>query len=697
MKVKVKEAWKKAIRTGLAAILFAVAIGGASVGGGPSIVHAAGNMYYVDAAGGNDANLGTSPALAWKTLSKVNATTFSAGDQILFKRGGVWYGQLYPKGSGALAGGVATPVTISSYGTGAKPLIDGGSLAQGAAVYLLNQEYWTIDGLEVTNNSGSDNATGVPRYGILVKGDNAGKRLNGITITNNDVHGVNGCYNCNGTIDPHINAGITVFSAQDTDAFANVYIGGNAVTDVGRNGITVWDYSFTSEYVNVPDGFNTRVVSIDANKAGAGLTVENNIVTRPDGDSILVYGYKNALIQHNVSNGAGQRSMPGYSMDSSAGIWPTMGDGTVVQYNEAFGTKLNSTDGQGFDVDNGHTNAVVQYNYSHDNQGGFLLLMDGYSSRNTVRYNISANDGANGQKGLITFSLGLPDLTNIYNNTFYIGAASAANPVYCDLCPGTNPGSWTFKNNIVYNLGSGTWQRPPGNNGTFDYNLFYGNHPASEPSDAHKLTNDPKLTNPGASPAGLSSPVGYRLQTGSPALYSGTVIAGNGGKDYFGNAVSATDAPSRGFSEGPGITQASAYVDPASDWSYTFSRSAASNWRVDASNAIYFNGDTGRFTRNTTATAELVYSLPNARQFSALIYEFSIDLSKVKFYSSPNGTVWTVVPSVYAPPTLVANGWSYTTYTPSANLPSGTNYLKVEFSDTTSAYGTQLSQISLTT
>ena len=60
-----------------------------------------GTTYYVDADNGNDSNPGTSPAQAWKSLTKVTATTFQPGDQILLKSGCVWNGEwLWPKGSG---------------------------------------------------------------------------------------------------------------------------------------------------------------------------------------------------------------------------------------------------------------------------------------------------------------------------------------------------------------------------------------------------------------------------------------------------------------------------------------------------------------------------------------------------------------------------------------------------------------------
>src|SRR6185369_56254 len=56
--------------------------------------------YYVDATAGNDSNSGLSAGAAWKTIGKVNAATFAAGDQILFKRGEVWRESLVPPSSG---------------------------------------------------------------------------------------------------------------------------------------------------------------------------------------------------------------------------------------------------------------------------------------------------------------------------------------------------------------------------------------------------------------------------------------------------------------------------------------------------------------------------------------------------------------------------------------------------------------------
>ncbi|MFD2328140.1 hypothetical protein ACFSR7_02690 [Cohnella sp. GCM10020058] len=642
--------------------------------------YAANTTYYVDSASGSDAAIGTSTGTAWKTLAKVNGVTFQPGDKILFKRGGVWNGQLHPLGSGS----AGNPITIDAYGTGSRPLVNGGSLASGAAVYLVNQQYWVIQNLEVTNDSGTDNSGtattgGAPRYGIYIESNGAGK-LNSFRIANNYVHNVNGCFNC-GAVAPHTNGGISMFAAGASDGFNGVVVEGNTVDHVGRNGINIWDASYHT-------GDQTVVV---ASQLSTGLTVQNNSVSYTDGDGILVFGFKDSLIQYNVSNGAGQKMIAGFNMNASAGIWPTRSIGTIVQYNEAYGTRTTDTDGQGFDVDLGHYGAIVQHNYSHDNEGGFLLLMGPYTNTSTIRYNLSVNDAYGGQKGVITFSYGVPEGTNIYNNTIYIGSG-LKNPIYCDGCDASTPGNWSFKNNVIYNMGAGTYSYPAAG-AVIDSNLFYGNHPASEPADAHKLTSSPLFVSAGSSAPGLSAAAGYKLAAGSPAIGSGTLVAGNGGKDYFGNVVSGTVAPSRGFHEANVFAAPTTLTDPAADWSVSSAHSA--NMAFDATNPSYFNGDAARFKRSSTATGYVVYNYAGVTGFAADIYEFGIDLTKVKFYSSPDGTTWTVAASVHTTPAATSAGWAYTQYAPAATLPAGTNYLKVEFSDTSSAWGTQLGQIVL--
>lgn len=79
--------------------------------------------YYVDAQSGNDSNNGLTTATAWKTMSKVSTFSsspgFSAGDQILFKKGQVFSDYIYFRSSGSSG----NPIVLGAYGTGNKPCL----------------------------------------------------------------------------------------------------------------------------------------------------------------------------------------------------------------------------------------------------------------------------------------------------------------------------------------------------------------------------------------------------------------------------------------------------------------------------------------------------------------------------------------------------------------------------------------------
>ena len=138
--------------------------------------------YYLDASSGHDAASGRSPALAWQSLGKVNATTFQPGDQILLKAGSTWTGCLHPQGSGT----ASAKITLDRYDSGTKPVIHGGGVA-GGAVFLENQQYWSINNLDVTNNG----SAAPKKMGILIRNDCVGT-LSGIAVRNCDIHDVAG-------------------------------------------------------------------------------------------------------------------------------------------------------------------------------------------------------------------------------------------------------------------------------------------------------------------------------------------------------------------------------------------------------------------------------------------------------------------------------------------------------------------------
>ncbi|WP_328778089.1 carbohydrate binding domain-containing protein [Streptomyces canus] len=481
--------------------------------------HAAGSTYYVDcSAASNGTGTSGSP---WNSPAGPNGTTFAPGDQLLFKRGTTCSGLLHPLGSGSAAGG---SITMSAYGTGALPVIAGGGGTD--AIYLYNQEYWEISDLEVTNTGAVTGAN--ERRGVYVVLENYGTGHH-YKVSNLTVHDVNGTESKAG--DGSAGIQFSVIGTTTASSFDDLVIDGNTVSNIHRSGInmgSVW-------------GCRPSIGCGSTNWTPfTNVVVQNNTVHDTSGDGIVVQNSQGAVMQHNVVYNAAKGNT------ANAGIWAWDSDNTVIQYNEAYGTQKNSgnSDGQGFDVDYGQDGTIIQYNYSHDNAGGFILFCGcgggmHLASNAAVRYNVSQND----RLRVITMD-GSQDST-FYNNTVYLPSGSTANVLEVT-------GAWndlTLANNIIYNLGSGGYvytSGQPASNFAWRNNLFYGNHPASEPSDPGKITADPLLSSPGTGGTGIGSVTGYQLTASSPAIGAGVVFPDNGGQDYWGSTVPSVCAPDIG-------------------------------------------------------------------------------------------------------------------------------------------------------
>jgi hypothetical protein len=227
----------------------------------------------------------------------------------------------------------------------------------------------------------------------------------------------------------------------------------------------------------------------------------------------------------------------------------------VIQFNNVYNTARTGYAGledAAFDPDNKSVGTVIQYNYSHDNAGGLVNLnripgAGNYTDGTIIRYNISQND----VNRIIEFS-GAVTNTQVYNNTIYIGSQLAPSIVGAHLWGGG--GGWadhtSYWNNIVYDLGNGDYRLGQSTNNDFDANLFFGNHPSSEPCDPDEITADPLLRDPGSGGTGIDTLDGYRLQSGSPAARSGVAVNDNGGRDFFGTPLPSR-APDRGAAQTP--------------------------------------------------------------------------------------------------------------------------------------------------
>jgi uncharacterized protein YjdB/regulation of enolase protein 1 (concanavalin A-like superfamily) len=482
----------------------------------PSTVYATGSVYYVDAISGNDANAGTASGSAWQSLSKVNSSIFGPGDAIMFKADGVWTGTLSPQGSGT----EGNPITIDMYGTGRKPLIAGAGAA--AAVYFNNQEQWEVRNLEITN----DAATKAVRRGIHVDGTSGGysnpRVFKHFLFENLEIHNVKG----DTATDYAHNGGIIVWG-------------------------TNWDYHVSDVVVN-----NSKIYAVDSvgiyiygaqKKYAADSKVTNNVIYDVGADGAFILDTTNALIENNIVHDTHVRAS-GYHVP----LWVFSAKDALIQNNEVYNTAPGG-DAMAYDADYKSDGTIIQYNYSHNNAGGaFLVVNDGTVASNvntntTIRYNISQNDSG----AVFNFS-GTPDTTHIYNNTVYLPRYSNAKVVDYLNWGGYAKNTY-FTNNIITNLGTGGYNFAGSTNNVFDHNLFYGNHPANEPTDANRITADPMLASPGSGGIGKDTVVGYQLLSTSPAIGAGKLMTNNGGKDYFGNPVSAVQAPNIGAYQGSGL------------------------------------------------------------------------------------------------------------------------------------------------
>ena len=492
--------------------------------------------YYLDEATGDDNNSGTAAAQAWKTLAKVNSGQYGPGDAILIKAGTRYTGQLAPKGSGEKV----RPIIVDQYGEGPKPRIDAaGSYKE--ALLLRNQDYWQVNNLELTNKGEQEQRY---RYGVRVSAWDYGV-MKGIELRNLYIHDVNGSNVKEDHAEGH---GILwEMGGEEKSRFDGLVIEGCHLVRTDRNAIGGFCGYPSREFG--PFG--------EKGKGWAGSTgviVRGNLLEDFGGDGIKTWGCDGCLVEYNRAYKGRQRSK-----DYAAGIWPWACTNTLIQFNEVSGMK-GTMDGQSFDSDGFCRNTIFQYNYSHDNDGGFMLICcDNWGT--IIRYNISQND----KERLFHISHRWENTgwknTRIYHNVFYIGPGEDVLGV---LYTAGVLEDVSFCNNIFYADGKmimlglrgqdkddGTFAyqagAPPGQKAEeiFSHNAYFGN--ISEiPHDPGAINDDPRLVNPGGGGKGMKTLEGYKLRQGSPGIQAGIEIQDKSVRDFWGNPVKAGTKPDIG-------------------------------------------------------------------------------------------------------------------------------------------------------
>ncbi|MFB8047458.1 carbohydrate binding domain-containing protein, partial [Streptomyces hydrogenans] len=320
--------------------------------------------------------------------------------------------------------------------------------------------------------------------------------------------------------------------------FDDVTVQNSRITNVDREGLTN-----RTTWMCRPEYGNTDGCEGKNNwRPSTRVVFRGNTINNTGGDGIVLRASDHGLVERNHVYDIAMRPM-----GANVGIWAINSDDALIQYNEVHHVRRlpDNGDGHAFDSDYGNNRAVFQYNYSHDNEGGFMLFCgdcgsDSETTGTVVRYNLSRND-----KGRWLTASG--ELSaDLYHNTVYLPAGSTTDIIEDGY--GTTKARLT--NNVFYNLGTGGYDAMPNKtyrseNFTWAANTFYGNHPSNEPADPEKKTYDPQFAN-----AGGSTPADYKLSENSPVRGTGTTIPTLGTQDYFGNALPQVCRPDRGFHQG---------------------------------------------------------------------------------------------------------------------------------------------------
>ena len=374
--------------------------------------------YYVSLLG-DDSNSGLSETQPWRSIERVNVTDLLPGDSVWFKANQTFVGNLCVADIRRSNKDTPSAITIGSYGAG-RATIDAdcgpGFVAKNAGgVHLVNLNFV---GAGASKNTGS---------GILfINTLPAGVKLSDIRIHRVEVSGFK-------------YSGVSLV-AQPTDmswsGFCNVKITNTTSHDNGDAGIScigAWKpdqkgYAHADFYIGNCSTYRNAGIPGKGSHSGNGI-----VLAQVDG----------AIIEHCRAYENG--NLNDYEGGGPVGIWVWDANRVVIQFNESHHNRTGSRkDGGGFDLDGGVTNSVVQYNYSHDNDGAGYLLAQFEGARpfygNVLRYNCSVNDGRRNRYGGIhlwsTGAKGGITDTTVYENSIYVAQSADGNPAAVDCSSG---------------------------------------------------------------------------------------------------------------------------------------------------------------------------------------------------------------------------------------------------------------------
>jgi len=372
--------------------------------------------YYVDNSAGSgcsDSFTTTSPSQPWCDFTPLNGNSLGPGSQVLLANGDTWDQPLYLSGSGTSSNWI----TLGSYGTGARPIIEGNGNASDRTVVLTNVSYWHVQDLQLTNAG----------EGLLVEYTTLGNV--GLDIHDIYAYDINGIFNASPqqTDYPDIqdSAGITISAAGAPTTTS----GQTVLSDVSIRDNETYN---TSGIFLIDDPANDGLPQ-SATSTFSGVQIVHNYLHDATAPQLAVEAAENPLVANNYVDCSGEQ----YAPQGTTCFFVSDVDSAAIQNNVFVNVPdTGSSDETAMDLEYKISDAMVYGNYFGNNAGAGIEMLQ-----------LANRPG--------DYSTG----SDIADNTFYDNGGAATSQqgqiaVYND--PGTTPPGATIRDN-VYEDSPGGW------------------------------------------------------------------------------------------------------------------------------------------------------------------------------------------------------------------------------------------------
>jgi Right handed beta helix region len=389
-------------------------------------------FFFVDSELGRDSAPGTSTRWPWRSVNRVNQGVYRAGDTILFRGGQRFEGSLNLTARNA-AGSTDNPIIISSYGDGRAAIASSNGHGLSAV---------DIGGLRITeiNFAGAvqEGGNGVGLY-FNITGN---RKTPSVQIDHVDVSG----YLIGGLISvqrPAVLDGLTISDVEVHDnRWAGLVIAAQdpaGAAQTVRNSAAQPTPTLTPS--PAPPQYSLKNLSVQTvhSHNNNGLTQDRFNLPESRGAGIYIANVDGATVRECriENNGAPPPDVEPSEKDpvlTMFGVTVT-GRRLLVESNEVTSQRIASKTGFGGGIRVRSGNALVQYDYVHDNDGVGLRIetsadgaLEDPPSKVVVRYNIGQSAASHAGRGVLSVVDSITEL-DIHNNTLAsIAEVSPATP-----------------------------------------------------------------------------------------------------------------------------------------------------------------------------------------------------------------------------------------------------------------------------